>query len=101
MPPSALIMSKYASTPSNALAYEPPMGLVDDATPPTLISVSVTPGASTDGNDPVGSPPPPPSSEPPSEPPASSAGSSSGPALGSAFPQAAASATTTTTAPVL
>src|ERR671911_90016 len=47
MPPSLLTMSKYACTPSNASPYPPPSGLVTDTTPPTRISVSVTPGAST------------------------------------------------------
>ncbi len=46
-PPWSLTISKYACTPSYAVSYLPPSGLVTEATPPTVISVSVTPGAST------------------------------------------------------
>src|SRR3954452_10008338 len=47
MPPLALTMSRYACTPLNASLYLPPSGLVTEATPPTRISVSETPGAVT------------------------------------------------------
>src|SRR5918994_3076308 len=43
-------ISKYAFTPAKASAYVPPSGFVLDVTPPTLISVWVTPGWSTGGN---------------------------------------------------
>src|SRR5919204_7035316 len=43
-------MSKYAVAPSNAAPLSDPIGFVVEATPPTRISVSVTPGWSTFGN---------------------------------------------------
>src|SRR5690349_768402 len=50
LPFELLTISKYAFTPAKASAYVPPSGFVLDATPPTWISVSVTPGWSTFGN---------------------------------------------------
>src|SRR5581483_3381201 len=50
-PPLLLMYAKYASTPSNSPPYaEPVTLLVTVTTPPTSISVSVTPGWLTEGN---------------------------------------------------
>src|ERR1700753_2643623 len=45
-------MSKEAWAPSTALPSSPPRGLVAEVIEPTLISVALTPGALTAGNDP-------------------------------------------------